>query len=104
MSLHKQAARKGDDCSLEEGRLKAREAPSSLHAMMAVLLQGLLSETSRGSSRTPQVGALERTAIAAPLCMWPASLSTGSSEEPAEQFKRLLGSPAPVSMLCKTGS
>ncbi len=107
MPQSKQAARIGDGCSPFQEKLRTRGAFSSLGAVMAVLPQGLLSETNKGRSRAPQVllrGELERTIIAAPLCMWPVSLCTLNSVQPACHVKGLFSSPVFVSMPCNKGS
>ena len=77
---HKQAAKTADGSSPFERKPRVVEAFSSLMSCMVVLLlEGLLSEASKGINRMPQLG---ETAIGAPLCMWLVSLSTGSSEKP----------------------
>ena len=80
---------------------------SSLMTVIAVLLQGLLVWTGKSRSRVPQVllgDELERTATAAPPCMWPVSLCTQNSEQPVCRVKGFVKSPAPVFTLCTTGS
>ncbi|KAL0038751.1 hypothetical protein WJX79_006395 [Trebouxia sp. C0005] len=55
VSWRKQAARTGDGSSPAEGKPRARRAFSSLVAVMAVLLQGLLPETGKGREQTRQL-------------------------------------------------